>query len=428
MIDKKIGFWSSTSLVAGNMIGSGVFLLPASLAAYGSISLLGWLFSSLGALLLAKVFGNLGRIAPNTIGGPYAYTRLGLGELPGFLVAWGYWISIWCTNAAIAVALVGYLEVFFPVLGENKFAAITSGLGVIWFFTWINSKALKTIALVQVLTTILKIVPITLVGFIGILYINTDHFFPINISGSSSFSAITITTTLTLFAFLGMESATIASKHIVNADTTIKKATMAGTLITIVVYIMSTIAIMGIIPPDVLSQSNAPFADAAGLFWGDSAKYIVAAGAVIATLGALNGWILIQGQIPMAAAQDTLFPKIFGKTNTHGAPICGIILSSILASILMGLNYTKGLIEAFTFMMKLSTLSVLTPYLLSTISFLILERKKEGAISLSKKLLSYTTILFCVWVIIGCGIETISWGVVLLAIGVPFYIKIKKTT
>jgi APA family basic amino acid/polyamine antiporter len=203
---------------------------------------------------------------------------------------------------------------------------------------------------------------------------------------------------------------------------------MAGTLITIVVYIMSSIAIMGIIPPDVLSQSNAPFADAAGLFWGDSAKYIVAAGAVIATLGALNGWILIQGQIPMAAAQDTLFPKIFGKTNTHGAPIWGIILSSILASILMGLNYTKGLIEAFTFMMKLSTLSVLTPYLLSTISFLILERKKEGAISLSKKLLSYTTILFCVWVIIGCGIETISWGVVLLAIGVPFYIKIKKTT
>ena len=96
---------------------------------------------------------------------------------------------------------------------------------------------------------------------------------------------------------------------------------MAGTLITIVVYIMSSIAIMGIIPPDVLSQSNAPFADAAGVFWGDWAKYIVAAGAVIATLGALNGWILIQGQIPMAAAQDTLFPKIFGKTNTHGAPI-----------------------------------------------------------------------------------------------------------
>ena len=422
----KIGFWSSTSLVAGNMIGSGVFLLPASLAAYGAISLLGWLFSSLGAILLAVVFGNLGRLAPNTTGGPYAYTRLGLGNFPGFLVAWGYWISIWCTNAAIAVALVGYLEVFFPILGTQKLVAVITGLAVIWLFTWINSKPLKTVALVQLITTILKIMPILLVGFIGILYINTDHFFPINLSGESSFSAITTTTTLTLFAFLGMESATIPSKNIKDAATTIKKATMAGTLITIVVYILSSIAIMGIIPPEVLSESNAPFADAAGLFWGVSAKYIVAAGAVIATLGALNGWILIQGQIPMAAAQDELFPKIFGKLNGNNSPIIGIVLSSILASILMGLNYTKGLIDAFTFMMKLSTLSVLTPYLLSTISMLILIRRKEGNISIPKILLAIATVAFCTWVIVGCGLETIIWGVLLLAIGIPFYFNIKK--
>lgn len=426
MSDNKIGFWPSTSLVAGNMIGSGVFLLPASLAAYGSISLLGWLFSSIGAILLAIVFGNLGRLAPKTTGGPYAYTRLGLGNFPGFLVAWGYWISIWCTNAAIAVALVGYLEVFFPILGQNKLIAVGTGLTVIWLFTWINSKPLKTIALVQLITTILKIMPIILVGFIGILYINTAHFFPINISGESSFSAITITTTLTLFAFLGMESATIPSKNIEDAGTTIRKATLAGTLITIVVYIMSSIAIMGIIPPAILVESNAPFADAAGLFWGDAAKYIVAGGAVIATLGALNGWILIQGQIPMAAAQDHLFPKIFSKVNQNNSPITGIILSSSLASILMGLNYTKGLVDAFTFMMKLSTLSVLTPYLLSTISLLILIRKNEKKIPLLKLLLSITTTAFCSWVIIGCGLETIIWGIMLLAIGIPFYLNFKK--
>ena len=128
----------------------------------------------------------------------------------------------------------------------------------------------------------------------------------------------------------------------------------------------------------------------------------------------------------MAAAQDNLFPKIFGKLNSNNSPIIGIILSSILASVLMGLNYTKGLIDAFTFMMKLSTLSVLTPYLLSTISLLILIRKKEGAIPLSKIILSIATIVFCTWVIIGCGLETIIWGVILLAIGVPFYLNFKK--
>lgn len=426
MDKQKIGFWSSTSLVVGNMIGSGVFLLPASLAAYGAISLVGWLCASIGAILLAVVFGNLGRLAPHTSGGPYAYTRLGLGNFPGFLVAWGYWVSIWCTNAAIAVALVGYLGVFFPILDSNPILAIATGLGVIWLFTWINSKPIKTVALVQLITTILKIIPIFLVGFIGVLYINTDHFPPFNLSGESSWSAITTTTTLTLFAFLGMESASIPSKDVDNAASTIKRATIAGTLITIVVYILSSVAIMGIIPPEVLAQSTAPFADAAAIFWGDAAKYIVAGGAVIATLGALNGWILIQGQIPMAAAQDQLFPKLFGKVNQNNAPIIGIVLSSILASILMSLNYTKSLVDAFTFMMKLSTLSVLTPYLLSTVSLLILLRKYEGTVAISKIVLAVTTIVFCIWVIIGCGWETIIWGVILLLIGVPFYFSLSK--
>lgn len=426
MQDKKIGFWSSTSLVVGNMIGSGIFLLPASLAAYGAISLLGWLFSSMGAILLAITFGNLGRIAPRTTGGPYAYTRLGLGRFPAYLVAWGYWVSIWCTNATIAVALVGYLEVFFPILGEEKPIAVATGLGFIWLFSWINSKPLKTVATIQLLTTILKLVPIFLVGLIGIAYIKLDHFSSFNLSGTSSFSAITTTMTLTLFAFLGMESATVPSSNIKDAATTIKKATIAGTLITILVYIMSTVAIMGIVPPNILANSNAPFADAAALFWGDAAKYIVAGGAVIATMGALNGWILIQGQIPMAAAQDQLFPKVFGRTNQHNSPITGIILSSILASLLMSLNYTKSLIEAFTFMMKLSTLSVLTPYLLSTISLMVLLRKREGHLPMYKLITSITTILFCGWVIIGCGGETIFWGMVLLLLGIPFYLKLDQ--
>lgn len=407
------------------MIGSGIFLLLATLAIYGHLSLIGWLCASAGAILLAIVFGNLGKIAPNTTGGPYAYTKLGLGNFLGYLVAWGYWVSIWCTNAAIAVALVGYLEVFFPILGENTLIAILTGLGVIWLFTWINSKPLKTVAAVQLVTTILKVTPILLVGCIGIFFINLGEFRIPNISGETDLSTITITTTTTLFAFLGMESATIPSSKIENAEKTIKKATITGTLITIVVYIASSVAIMGIIPQVELMNSNAPFADAAALFWGESAKYIVAAGAVMATLGALNGWILIQGQIPMAAAKDNLFPKIFGKTNKNNAPITGIILSSCLASLVMGLNFSDSLVKAFTFMMNLSTLSVLTPYLLSAISLIILLTTKPGN-HLFKKVTAFLAILFCIWVIFGSGVEVLIWGMVLLTVGIPFYFGLKK--
>lgn len=426
MSNKKLTFWPTTALVVGNMIGSGIFLLPASLAAYGGISLIGWLVASIGAILLAIVFGNLSQWLPHANGGPYAYTKTTLGEFPAYLVAWGYWVSIWSTNAAIAVALVGYLGVFFPSLTTNAVASILTGLSFIWFFSWLNSRQIKTIGLVQLVTTILKIVPILFIAIIGIFYIKIEYFFPLNLSTESNFSAIITTTTLTFFAFLGMESATIPSKSVKDSASTIRRATILGTLLTIFVYVLSSAAIMGIIPAATLAESTAPFADAAAIFAGESAKYWVAGGAVISTLGALNGWILIQGQIPMAAAQDQLFPKIFGKTNQHGSPAIGIFLSSILVSILMMLNYAESLVQAFTFMMTLSTLSVITPYIFSTASLGILLFSKKEKGTTKKLILAFLAFCFSILIIVGSGQEVVFWGFLLLMMGIPFYVLLKR--
>ncbi len=427
MSNQKLGLWSSTALVTGNMIGSGIFLLPASLALYGGISLLGWFFSSLGAILLATVFGYLSELLPNSNGGPYAYTKVSLGEFPAFLVAWGYWVSIWSTNAAISVALVGYLAVFFPILASSSLAAIGTGLFFIWGMTWLNTQKIQTVGFVQLLTTILKIIPIFLIGFVGIFYIKAGHFLPFNLSGESNLSAITTTMTLTLFAYLGMESATIPSENVENPESTIRKATIRGTLIAVVVYILSSVAIMGIIPAEILANSSAPFADAAGLFWGQTAKYLVAFGAVVSTLGALNGWILIQGQIPMSAATDNLFPRIFKKINKNGSPAIGIALSSILVSILMMFKYSESLVAAFTFMMTLSTLSVVTPYIFSTASLAILVFEKDGVKHRKTKLLlAFLAFCFSIWVIIGCGKDVVFLGFILLMLGIPFYVLLRK--
>ncbi len=426
MSTKKLTFWPTTALVIGNMIGSGIFLLPASLAAFGGISFIGWLVASVGAILLALVFGNLSRLVPNVNGGPYAYTKVTLGEFPAYLVAWGYWVSIWCTNAAIAVALVGYLGIFFPILTTNPLAAILTGLSFIWFFSWLNSKQIRTIGFVQLVTTILKIIPILFIALVGIFYINSDYYFPLNLSTESNFSAIATTTTLTFFAFLGMESATIPSASVENSASTIRKATILGTVITIFVYVLSSAAIMGIMPAETLAESTAPFADAAAMFWGESAKYWVAGGAVISTIGALNGWILIQGQIPMAAAQDDLFPKVFGKLNKDGSPAIGIFLSSILVSILMMLNYTEGLVSAFTFMMTLSTLSVITPYIFSTASYAILLFSKKEKGMTGKLIIALLAFCFSILIIVGSGQEVVFWGFLLLMSGIPFYVLLKR--
>jgi APA family basic amino acid/polyamine antiporter len=402
------------------MIGSGIFMLPAALAAYGGISLVGWIVASLGAVLLAVVFGWLGQLAPGANGGPFAYTRLGMGDFPAYMVAWGYWTSIWFANTAITVALVGYLAVFFPLIGKSAGVAIITGLGFIWFFTWINSKDIKTVAAVSIITTLLKITPIFLIGIWGLFYVQTENFTPFNLSGETNFSAIMSTTVLTFFAFLGMESATIPSGSVRDSARTVKRATMFGTLVTVVAYILSSIAIMGIIPAEVLSKSSAPFADAAAVFWGESARYMVAAGAVLATMGALNGWILMQGTIPLAAAKAGLFPRVFGKINSTNSPISGIVISSALVSVLMLVNYSSSLVETFSFMMELTTLAVTLPYLLSIASLVILS-KRSVAGYYTKIAVSIVTFAFTLGIIMWSSSEVLIWGFGLLLLGVPLY-------
>lgn len=424
----KIGLWTSTALVVGNMIGSGVFLLPATLAAYGGISILGWVGSSFGAIILALLFSYLSKLFPNSPGGPYAYTREGLGDFAGFLVAWGYWISIWCTNAAIAVTFVSYLTVFFPVLAENSFLSVGTGLGAVWLLTWINTLGVRTAGAVQLVTTIMKLTPLVIVAFVGMFYIDLDNFIPFNSSSESNFSAITTTATLTLFAFLGLESATVPAGNINDPGKTIARATMIGTWITILVYVMGSVAVMGMLPASKLKISNAPFADAAALIWGDQARPWVALGAIVSTFGALNGWILLQGQVPLAAARDKMFPLIFRRENSKGIPVVGIVVSSILISALMLMNLTKGLTDTFTFMILMTTITVLVPYLFSAASYgIILLRQKDWKNKSWMRVgLAFIAFVYSLWAVAGSGQETVYWGFIAILAGIPFYVWMKR--
>jgi basic amino acid/polyamine antiporter, APA family len=423
----KIGLWTTTSLVIGNMIGSGVFLLPSALAVYGGISIIGWLFSTVGAFILAVLFSYLSEAMPS-VGGPYAYTREGLGEFAAFLVAWGYWVSTWCGNAAITVAFVSYLSVFFPILATSNLAAVLTGLSAIWLLTWVNTRGINVVGKVQLITTILKLLPLFLIAVFGIFYSNWQHFIPFNRSTESNWGAIASTATLTLWAYLGMESATVPANNVENPEKTIPRATILGTLITAFVYIFGTVAVMGLIDGETLKTSAAPFADAAAKMWGESAKHWVAFGAIVSTFGALNGWILMQGQVPLAMTKDKLFPALFGKENEHGAPSLGIIVSSILLSILMFMNFSKALVEQFKFMILLSTLTVLTPYLFSAAAY-VLILKKEKIVSKNERtgklIIGFLAFFYSLWAVAGSGQEVVYWGFILLILGIPIFIFMK---
>src|SRR5690242_18568326 len=263
---RTMGLWMATALVVGNMIGSGVFLLPSSLAgAAGPVSIVAWVFTGIGAMLLALVFARLGRTFPRT-GGPYVYARRAFGDFIGFQTAWGYWIAAWAGNAAIAVAFVGYLAVFWPQVGTDNLLAAIVGIGVIWLLTAVNVMGTRETGVVQVITTILKFVPLAIIGVIGLFFVKSSNLTPFAPHGT--FSAISAAAPLTLWAFIGLESAAVAAGEVRDPERNVPRATMYGTLATTVVYILGTVAVMGVIPATVLANSTSPFADAAGVMFG----------------------------------------------------------------------------------------------------------------------------------------------------------------
>ncbi len=419
---RGLGLGLATALVIGNMIGSGVFLLPSSLAKYGGISLVAWLFTAAGAMLLALVFARLGRAYPQT-GGPYAYSRRAFGDFVGFQTAWGYWIAIWAGNAAIAVAFVSYLSRFWDGLATNSLLA---AVAAIWLLTWVNALGVRQGGLVQAATTVLKLVPLLAIATIGLFFVKSGNFHPFNASGTSAFHAVTAAAALTLWAFIGLESATVPAGDVRDPKRTIPRSTVLGTLVTALVYILGTVAVMGVIPASVLAGSNAPFADAATQMFGGWAGDAVAIGAIISAFGALNGWILLQGQIPMAAARDRLFPAPFARTTRHGAPVFGLVVSSVLVTGLIFMNYTKSLVDQFTFIILLATLTTLVPYAYSATAQLMLMATDRAAFS-GRRLATDATIAllafaYTLWAIAGAGYEVVFKGFLLLLAGIPVYV------
>jgi APA family basic amino acid/polyamine antiporter len=436
-LKRSLGLWMATALVVGNMVGSGIFGLPSSLASTGPISLISWGFTGVGALLLALVFANLGRAYPQT-GGPYAYARRAFGDFAGFWTAWGYWIAAWAGNAAIAVIFVSYASVFWPRLATSNALAFGLGFAVIWLLTLVNIAGVRETGVIQLVTTVLKFVPLVLIGLIGLFYMHAGNFTPFDpnhVSLVGHWHAVSFAATLTLWAFLGLESATIPAEEIKNPERTLPRATIFGTLGTTGMYVLATVAIMGVIPAATLAKSNAPFADAARQIFGSSVlgmspSKIVAAVAMISTFGALNGWILIQGRVPLAAAQDGLFPTAFAQVSgSRKTPVVGLVASSALLTVLMGMNYQSSLTDTFTKIIILATITTLVPYAFAAGAQLMLMFREPEMFS-GRRLAVDATVailafLYSFWMIYGAGQEYIAQGFLLLMAGIPVYVFLK---
>jgi basic amino acid/polyamine antiporter, APA family len=418
-----LGFWMCVALVVGNSIGSGVFLLPASLAPYGLNSVIAWGFTASGAIALAIVFARLSRAYPQA-GGPYAYVHVAFGPLIAFIVAWGYWISIWVGNVALATAGVSYLSPLIPWIAEKPGTSALVTVLLLWLLTFVNWYGIKASGWVQSVTTVLKILPLLAVAALGLLATRPGNpaaalHIPLSVSG------VTAAATLTLWAMLGLESATIPADKVANPARNIPLATLLGTVVTALICAVACTTVLILVPPATLASSNAPFVDLANQFWGLGAGKLVAVFAAIGAFGALNGWILLQGELPRAMAIRGDFPRIFARESVHGTPGFGLGVGSCLATLLILANYQRSMASVFTFMILLSTTACLVLYALCSAALLRLQwTQKLGAAGKASTALGVVGILataYSLWAIIGAGAEAVGWGAALLLAGVPLY-------
>jgi APA family basic amino acid/polyamine antiporter len=413
----------AVALVVGNMVGSGVFLLPAALAPYGLNSVTGWLVSATGAMLLATVLAALSRAFPDA-GGPFAYTRAAFGDLAGFLVAWGYWVSVWVGNAAIATGGVSYLTPLVPGLGTGPLAAAAVTLAVLWALTLVNCYGVRAAGWVQSVTTILKLAPLVAVAAVGAFYVRHDVVAQVA-AVPLDLDATTATATLTMWALLGFESATVPADKVQDPSRTIPRATLAGTAVAALVCAIACTVVVLLVPPAQLAVSTAPYADAARPFWGTRAAVLVALAAAVSTFGCLNGWILLQGEVPLVLARAGVFPRVFARESSRATPVVALVFTSLLITALVLMNAQRGLVSVFTFMILLATSANLVAYLACGLAVLTLIRRgRMGPARRGTRWLAAAGVLgsaYCLWAMAGAGREALLWGAVLLAVGLPVY-------
>lgn len=419
---RVIGFWKGWSIAVGCAIGSGIFMMPTMLAPYGLLGFSGWLVAGAGSILVALTMARLVKRIPKT-GGPYVYVNEGLGSFSGFIIAWTYWVACVSAIAGISIAFVGYLGFFLPQIANSQINALLASLLLIWIIVFLNIRSLENSSKFQLISTLLKLLPLIFIVLLGASNFNANNLPELNPSNLHPISLIATVTTLVMWSFIGIETATVPADNVINPQETIPKVLIASVITILVLYILVSIAIAALVPTSELLNSSAPFALAASKILGVTGGTIVSLGALISTLGSLNANTLTAGNLSLAAARDGLLPSKFVILSKNGTPIFTYLLTGAFVSILLILNYTKGIVNAFVFMAMLSTLSTLIAYAFCAIAEFKFSRADEKNLQRNNALLiSCGTFLYAFFAIWGAGIEMIIYSIILILIGTPIYL------
>ncbi len=421
-VTKKMNVWQLTMLTAANMLGAGIIMLPTKLAQVGTISVLSWLVTAVGSLLLAHVFAQCGMFTRHSGGmGGYAAYRFGL---PGyFMTNFAYSVSLIIANVAIAVSAVGYGATLFgwqPHPGQIA-AATMLLLWVAGVLNFGGSRWTGSISSVTVWGSLLPVLFLTVAGwfwFDSTLYI--ESWSP---SETPFFSAVSESVTLTLWAFLGFESAAVNMDAIENPQRDVPRATFFGTLAVAVVYIASTNVMAGIVPNLDLLHSNAPFGLTFAVLFGGTIGKIVMAMMVVSCMGALLCWQFTLAQVFKSSAQNGVFPKVFSRLSKQGVPVNGTLILLVLQSLLALMTMDEYLFAQFERLVNLAVVTNVVPYLYCCLAAPTLLRVAglPAKQILWMRGISALALAYSTYAMYAAGLEAIRGAVIVLFIGYLLY-------
>lgn len=425
---RKLGLSMCIALGMGNMIGSGVFLLPRDLAPLGWNAIIGWGVSIAGTLCLALVFARLAKRLPTGCAS-FTYSAAAFGPATGFIVSWSYWISCWTVVATLAVAAISNLSIIAPRLGAGGAGPALVAIGFIWLFTIVNLFGVRRAGNAQMLTLALKLVPIVGAVFVAIWALSTGRADAPTLAGTEpiGLSNIGAAATLTLFALLGFESSAVVGDRVHDPERTIPRSMVIAAAATGLLYLLSCTTVTLMLPLATLEQSNAAYATFFGTLVSPSAGQIIALFAAIAALGALNGFVLLQGEIPRDLAHRGLLPSLFRRDNRYASPWITQMISSAGASFIVYANYSRGLADLFSFMVKVTTSTAIIFYIVGALAALKLENEGELRVSPGFAALTILGFLYSCWAFYGAGLEAGLWSLGLTAAGLPIYLAMRRS-
>jgi basic amino acid/polyamine antiporter, APA family len=418
--DHRLGLPATTALVVGGIVGTGIFTVPAAISAYGWLSVPAFAIVSAGSLAIALSFAQLVRRTRRS-GGPYAYAQDAFGEFAGFLAAWTYWAQGWTGHATIAAAGAGYAATLFD-LGESRGTTLALALGVLWIPVLNNLIGTRSVGAVAVTTTVLKIGALALVAIVGLVLFDPGNVGSIEAKDGDVARALPAACALLLFSFLGMEGAAVATNRVRDPERNVPRAIVGGVAGVALLYLAGTLAVQGAVPQDELTQSSAPFADAAtALFDGAWAGDAIAAVAVISALGSLNGWNMVNAEMVAGAARDGLFPDVLGR-RTRGLPVLALLINSTLATVLLVVNATGDALDLFTTLALLSTFIYVYGYILSVAAQLLYVLTRGGPVPWREVAVAVLALAFSIWMAGATGAEAVQAGTIMLLLGIPAYV------